>query len=97
MTPLSPHAFDARVAQLTSKGFAEYDLDGWTAFFETDVDPYGGIDERHEVCACTRCTLAGAWRDDIGLYAGNRKEIAAMIGEASVKRWEAIAEEMENG
>ncbi len=94
---LTPHAFDARLAQLTGKGFAEYEFDEWTAFFEVDEDPYGGMDEQHRVCACVRCKLVGAWREDEdgNLFAGNREEILAVVGPREVRRWEAYAEEME--
>lgn len=91
--PLTPHAFDARMSQLLWRGHHETDFGEWYAFFESEVDPYGGINERHEVCECTRYTLVGAWRDDGGLYAGNREELIAHLGEAEVKRWEAYIEE----
>ena len=43
---------------------------------------------------CTTATLFGAWREDEGgnLFAGNRAEVVALIGETEVKRWEAYVE-----
>lgn len=102
-TELTPRAFDARVAQLARKGFTERtsyaELNGaeleWAAFFDAVEDPSGGINHRHEVCSCMRHTLAGAWTndDDGRLYAGNRDEMIALIGQAQVERWEAEADE----
>ena len=98
-TALTPRAADAILAQLTRKGFHEWDfaapVDGVTlafnAFFEAEEDEYGGINNRHEVCAYTHFTAMGAWAElaDGSLWAGNRDELAALIGEATVERWEA--------
>jgi len=93
---LTPRAFDAIVSQMTGKGHYEAEFDGWTAFFEldTDTDSYGGMNARHEVCPCTTASLVGAWREDQdgNLFAGNRDEVAALVGEAEVLRWEAYVE-----
>lgn len=111
MTALSHIAFDARVAQMTGKADRELEcyaaIGGgdeleWTAFFAEEVDPIYGFNSRHEVCAATRCKLVGAWaEEDDGsaqgpLYAGNRDEIVAMIGESAVSAWEKYAEEIAN-
>ena len=88
---LTPRAFDAIVSQMAGKGHFEAEIDGWTAFFDLDVDSYGGTNERHEVCACTVAALVGAWREDGNLFAGNRAEVAALVGDTEVKRWEAYA------
>jgi hypothetical protein len=110
MTALSvtPHAFEAIVAQMARQGYHEAtpcaEIDGeeleWTAFFATEIDPDGGINSYHECCAYTRCKLVGAWaenRDTGKLYAGNRDEIAAVLGEAAVTAWEIDTEEDVNG
>jgi hypothetical protein len=103
MTPRTPHAFHAIVAQLTNQGHREatvYDDDDqeWTAFFSEEVDPDGGINGDHECCAYTRCTFAGAWAedDDGQLYAGNRDELIADLGDIVIKEWEACAEQGAN-
>ena len=91
---LTPRAFDAIVSQMAGRGHYEAEFDGWTAFLDLDTDSYGGMNERHEVCPCTTATLFGAWREDEGgnLFAGNRAEVVALIGETEVKRWEAYVE-----
>jgi len=98
----TPRAFDAIVGQLTCKGFHETEIEAdllgetvlWTAFFETETDPYGGI-ASDGVCACVNYTLAGAWAEDGDghLYAGSRDEVAALVGDAEVRRWERLAED----
>ncbi len=93
---LTPHAFDARLAQLTGKGFAEYEFDEWTAFFEVErrwCDPEWMTWKE----PIERVTMVGAWREDEdgNLFAGNREEILAVVGPREVRRWEAYAEEME--
>lgn len=92
---LTPHAFDARLAQLTRKGFTEHEIDEWTAFFDAETDSYGGIDEQHRVCPAIRGTLMGAWREDAdgNLFCGDRAEVEAIIGAKEAARWEACAEE----
>ena len=90
---LTPRAFDAIVSQMAGRGHYEAEFDGWTAFLDLDTDSYGGMNERHEVCPCTTATLVGAWREDGNLFAGNRAEVAALVGETEVKRWEAYAGE----
>jgi hypothetical protein len=102
-TPITPRAFDAIVSQLAQTGANEWtmcaDINGterdWVAFFDTEEDPYGGIDNRHQVCSTIRAKLIGAWceDDDGNLYAGNRAELAEMIGQDEVDRWEREAEE----
>ena len=89
---LTPRAFDAIVSQMAGRGHYEAEFDGWTAFLDLDTDSCGGTNEHHEVCACTVATLVGAWREDGNLFAGNRDEVAALIGETEVKRWEAYVE-----
>ena len=89
---LTPRAFDAIVSQMAGRGHYEAEFDGWTAFFDLDTDSYGGMNERHEVCPCTTASLVGAWREDGNLFAGNRAEVAALVGEAEVRRWEAYVE-----
>jgi hypothetical protein len=104
---VTPHAFAAIVAQMTRQGYREVFpcavIDGdemeWTAFFATEIDPDGGINSAHECCAYTRCKLIGAWAEngDTGqLYAGNRDDIAATLGEKTVDAWERYAEEGAN-
>jgi len=101
---LSQHAFDARLAQLTGQGYVEYVFDGevrgagWTAFFEIEEDPYGGIDSRHEVCPCTVATLKGAWMedDDGRLFCGNADEVTEIVGAEEVARWVRHVEEGED-
>ena len=92
---LTPRAFDAIVSQMAGRGHYEAEFDGWTAFLDLDTDSYGGMNERHEVCPCTTASLVGAWREgeDGNLFAGNRAEVAALVGEAEVLRWEAYAGE----
>ncbi len=95
---LTPHAFDARLAQLTGKGFTEYDFDEWTAFFEVEFEQGDGewLRLRYPVLSVT---LKGAWRedDDGTLFCGNRDEIAALIGQAEVDRWEQHIWDREDG
>lgn len=98
MNDLTPRAFDAILSQLTGKGYTEAEFDGevrgagWTALFETETDPYGGINGSHEVCSCISARLVGAWREDENgnLFAGDRDEVLAVVGDAEVKRWEAL-------
>lgn len=100
---LTARAFDARVAALTCKGFhetdGEADLHGetlyWTVFMETEC--YQRVDNEHHYLSNAgplTATLAGAWAEDSdgNLYAGNRDEIIALIGEAAVTAWETKAE-----
>ena len=94
--PQSPRAFDAIVRQLVGKAHEERQVytragDEFTVFFETEVDPYGGMNARHEVCAYTRCTLVGAYEDETP-WAGNREELIERIGLAEVEGWERYAE-----
>ena len=94
--PQSPRAFDAIFHGFAFKGHEERTVytragDEFTAFFETEVDPYGGMNARHEVCAYTRCTLVGAY-DFECTWAGNREELIELIGLAEVEAWEAYAE-----
>lgn len=101
-TPLTPRAFDAIVAQLAAKADHETtccaDVNGaeleWTTFFATQDDHDYGWNYRHEVCTATRCKLIGAWAqdDDGNLYAGDRDELAAMLGEKVITAWEDRAE-----
>jgi hypothetical protein len=95
---LTPHAFDARLAQLTGKGFAEYEFDFsevrgsgvWTAFFEVEREQDCGewLRLNHAVLSVT---LMGAWREDEdgNVFCGNRDEITAIVGAKEVARWEA--------
>jgi hypothetical protein len=89
---------------MTRQGYRETEceavIDGeeleWTAFFAEEIDPDGGINSAHECCAYTRCKLRGAWAEngETGqLYAGNRDEIAATLGEKTVDAWERYTEE----
>ncbi len=98
MNTMTHHAFDARLAQLTGKGFAEYDFDaidgtrgaGWTAFFEVEGDQGDG--EWLRLSYPVRSVrLMGAWMEDEdgNLFCGDRAEVAAIVGEAEVARWEA--------
>lgn len=101
---ITPRAFDAIVGQFTCKADRELEcyatLNGeqiiWTAFFQEEEDPHYGFNSRHEVCPAIRCTLVGAY-DSECMWAGNRDEITAMIGDAAVAAWEAQAEERANG
>ena len=104
LSQITPRAFDAIVGQLCRKGHRELTcyatIDGqqieWTAFFEEEEDPYLGLNEYHERCPYTRCSLVGAY-DSECLWAGNRDEITAIIGDAAVAAWETQAEERANG
>ncbi len=103
---ITQHAFDARLAQLTGKGFVEYDFDaidgtrgaGWTAFFEVEGEQSDGEWLRLNY-PVQGVRLMGAWREDAdgNLFCGNRDEVAAIVGEAEVARWEAYVFDREDG
>ncbi len=106
MNAITPREFDARLAQLTGQNFVEYDFDaidgtrgaGWTAFFEVEGDQGDGEWLRlHYPVRSVR--LMGAWREDAdgNLFCGNRDEIAGIVGEKEVARWEAYVFDREDG
>lgn len=111
METITPHAFNARVAEMTRWSVRETQEDAamngailtWSAHFTEETDPTGGQDSSYEVCPYTTCTLIGAWAEhDDGssrcpLYAGNREEMVAALGEVTIKAWESYAEEIANG
>lgn len=93
---LTPRAFDAIVSQMAGRGHYEAEIDGWTAFFETEC--YQRWDNENHYLRNAEpliATLVGAWREgeDGNLFAGNQAEVAALVGEAEVRRWEAYAGE----
>lgn len=93
---LTPHSFDARLAQLTGKGFVEYDFDAWTAFFDVQHEqPLGDKMRWRDPVESVR--FMGAWMEDADgkLFAGNRDEVLAIVGEKEVDRWEAYVTEVE--
>jgi hypothetical protein len=94
---ITPHAFDSRLAQLTGKGFVEYEFDAWTAFF--DVQHEQLISDEwmrwHDPVESVR--FMGAWRDYDGLFCGNAAEVAAIVGAKEVARWEAYVWSREDG
>ena len=104
LNQITPRAFDAIVSQIRSNSDRhltvwedmDWEVGQWTAFFEDDDDPQGGMNEYHEVCAWTRCRLVGAYDSECN-RAANRDELLALLGEAVVTRWEAYAEERANG
>ena len=92
---LTPRAFDAIVSQMAGRGHYEAEFDGWTAFFETEC--YQRWDNENHYLRNAEpltATLVGTWREDEdgNLFAGNRAEVAALVGEAEVLRWEAYVE-----
>jgi hypothetical protein len=99
--PITARAVEAIIGQLCRKGHRELEcaamIEGeeviWTAFFEEEEDAYYGVNEDNR--AATRCRLVGAY-DSECQWAGNRDEIAAMLGDATVTRWENQAEEEAN-
>ena len=97
-TPPTPIAAQAIIAQIETRGECdgEYcaDLNGqeytFTAWFDTEWQRVGEYRQRDYDEAT--CTLVGAYSYDPDFghvaFAGNRAEIAALIGEAEVCRWE---------
>lgn len=102
LPPLTRIAFDARLSQLTCKGYSECEFEAYTAcgsvlcfsgFFDCELWDHlnnGPTSERDDHVWYV-CKLVGAWAEDGdtgALFAGNRDEIAAMVGADEVARWE---------
>lgn len=95
---LTNRAFDARLAQLTGHGFAEYDFNEWTAFFDVQHDqPLGDWMRWRDPVESVR--LVGAWREDADghLFAGNASEVLQIVGREEVERWERHVWSIEDG
>lgn len=91
-------AFDARLLDISRASDCEADVwsevagqaQEFTAFFAEDVTgPYSDPGPRGAYYDYA-CKLLGAWCEfDSGkLFAGNRAEVAALIGEDECQRWE---------
>lgn len=92
-------AVDAILAQISAKSDCEGrfygDVDGteceFTAMFSTDwTGPYSEFGRRGSYYEAT-CKLLGAFADHPeteAMIAGNRAEIAALVGEKAVEGWE---------
>ena len=96
---LTQHAFDARLAQLTGKGFVEYEFDAWTAFFEVEHGTLNGDEFMRWHDPVESVVLKGAWMEDADgkLFCGNRDEVMAIVGRNEVARWEGYVWAVEDG
>ncbi len=105
----TPRAAEAIIAQMTAKadvsGWFYATIQGVQrdvcAFFKTR-DVYHGSQGYHDrdIGWITECDLIGAWAEcaetgDV-VFAGNRDEVAALVGEARVRCWEDMQTETEN-
>lgn len=99
MNALTPHAFDAIIAQIARKSDHETtayaDVDGvereFTAFYSRELLPLAGMDSCMECCDVTVYTLVGAWIEDgdtRAVWAGDRAEMVALLGEKQVDQME---------
>ena len=106
---LSRIAVDAIVAQVSAKADCEGDgfcgdVDGtectFSAWFSTEWSgPYRDFADREDYYEA-KCTLLGALGNHPEMgeeYAGNRAEIEALVGEATVAGWERAQAEVELG
>jgi len=103
-------AAEAIIAQITGRGDCEgtfyAEVDGkeceFTAWFTTEWEREDCYSDTHGRSwghyDNATCTLIGAWTfddEDAVMFAGNRSELAALIGEAKVSKWEANQAEIE--
>ena len=100
-TPPTPIAAQAIIAQIEGRGDCDYEFEAmingvahvFTAWFVTDWerDSYDG-EYLYLSRGAATCALVGAYAsdpdDEYTAFAGNRAELAALIGEAEVCRWE---------
>lgn len=100
----TPIAAEAIIAQILGRGDCdgtfcafvdgvEHEFEAWFSVEWERVGEYRQPDYDEATC-----TLVGAYAyDENGdvLFAGNRAELAALIGEAAVDRWEAEQSERE--
>ncbi len=94
------------MAQITKRGDCDgtfcATVDGveheFEAWFDREITgPYSDFGRSGSYVEAS-CTVVGAWSyDEAGevLFAGNRAELAALIGEAEVRRWEDEKSEAE--
>jgi hypothetical protein len=105
----TPRAAEAIIAQMTAKadvsGWFYATIQGVQrdvcAFFKTRETQNGSnISDGFSACWITECDLIGAWAEcaetgDV-VFAGNRDEVAALVGEAEVRCWEDMQMDKEN-
>jgi hypothetical protein len=99
MNALSPHAFNAIIAQIarradhegTAYAMVEGEEREFTVLYVREDRPDAGITSSHECCDMEVLLPIGAWFEDPdtgALWAGSREELTALIGAQQVEAME---------